>query len=183
MIIYITGIAVRNNLKVTSRKSHKFFAITDYMRKYLICRRLPSLLNALKVCYYKAMFSLMKRHSSLIGACILAVYIAIPFIDSIACDDCVGNVPFQGEITISHKQMPHADVTLSISKSDSHNQTSGQKETKSYCAICFNTAMGVCLYNHILQLPISEFESHPTPELPLELSFPIMKPPQNYPFS
>jgi len=144
---------------------------------------LPSLLNALKVWYYKHMVRLMKRYNSLIGAFTLAVYIAIPFIDSVACDDCLGKVPFSGEIAISHKQMPHADVTLSISKSDSHDQTSDQKETKSYCAICFNTAMGVCLYNHTLQLPISEFESHPTPELPLELSFPIMKPPQNYPFS
>ena len=129
------------------------------------------------------MVSLMKRYNACIGAFILAVHITIPFIDSVACDDCIGNVPFQGEIAISHKQIPHADVTLSISKSDSHDQTSDQKETKSYCAICFNTAMGVCLYNHTLQLPISEFESHPTPGLPLELSFSIMKPPQNYPFS
>lgn len=125
----------------------------------------------------------MKRHSSLIGAFILAVYIAIPFIDSIACDDCVGNVPFQGEITISHKQMPHADVTSSISTTDPHNQSSGQKETKSYCAICFNAAVGVSFYNHTLQLLISEFESHATSKSPLEPSFSINKPPQNYPFS
>lgn len=137
----------------------------------------------LKFGIIKTMFSLMRRYNSLVSVFMLALYVAIPFFDSMACDDCIGKVPFQGEIAISHKQAPHNDVNSSVSNADSHNQTSEPKETKSYCVICFNTALGVSFYNHTLQLLISEFEGHATSKSPLEPSFSINKPPQNYLFS
>lgn len=110
---------------------------------------------------------------------VLVTYIIIPFVDSVACDDCINPAFLSRGIEIGYLNLSHAN-TLSISDSDTDdNKPSSQKGIKYSCSICFNTAKMVSAYDiKTIFSPVSIAFQSAFLTL-LEPVFPINKPPHN----
>jgi hypothetical protein len=111
---------------------------------------------------------------------VLAAYLVVPFLDSTFCEDCRESVPFSDKVRLCHLEAPHADVTpCSGNVTDSDEESSPGKESKSICSICVNSAAETCSTQpeplHSIGSQIMQLTSC----IPLDPSFPINKPPQN----
>lgn len=108
---------------------------------------------------------------------VLVIYIVIPFVDSMACDDCKGIAPFQGGIEISYKNLPQGNMSSSINIDAAKDESSSQRG-KTFCSICFNTVEGD-FHNHKAIFSAVPFANQTTVVAFLDPAFSINKPPQN----
>jgi hypothetical protein len=117
-------------------------------------------------------------HRSLITYAILLFYLCTPMLDGMVCADCVGNAPFQGEITISQMKASHVDVSYS-QKGEIQSSTTSERGNKSFCSICANVLMGTEDFSSNLHIIVDQCDSpHALPAIS-ELHYSIDKPPQN----
>jgi hypothetical protein len=110
---------------------------------------------------------------------ILLFYLCTPMLDSMVCEDCIGNAPFHGETTIRHSKALHTDVTYSTkSKAQSHSE--GGETNKSVCPICANFLMVATVFSPQVHIPATQWS--PTDVVPplSEFHYSIHKPPQNF---
>lgn len=104
----------------------------------------------------------------------VVTYVIIPFVDSIACDDCKDGVTFQGGLEINYIKLLHTDGASRTDK-----QTSNKKETKAPCSLCFNTAEEANAHNSNPLFTATTFVNQAIFAIPLEPLFSTDKPPQN----
>jgi hypothetical protein len=110
---------------------------------------------------------------------ILLFYLCTPMLDSMVCEDCLGNAPFHGETAIRHSKALHTDVTYSP-KSKTQSRTEGDETHKSFCPLCANFLLNVPMFSVRVHIPVAEWEP-PDDVLPLsEFHHSIHKPPQNF---
>ncbi len=109
---------------------------------------------------------------------ILLAYIIIPFVDSMACDDCTGIASFLGGLEISYKNLPQGNMSSSINIDDAKDKSSSEKEGKIFCSICSNTVEGD-FHNHKALFSAVPFVNQTIFVVFLEPAFSINKPPQN----
>lgn len=109
---------------------------------------------------------------------VLAAFLVIPFVDSIACDDCSGIASFQGGLEISYKNLPQGNMSSSINIDDAKDKSSSEKEGKIFCSICSNTVEGD-VHNHKALFSAVPFVNQTIFVAFLEPLFSINKPPQN----
>ncbi len=123
---------------------------------------------------------LRKKYRQLIVLPILLVFAAVPFLDSMACDDFDRSAPFPGSgFEIKCKDFLKINKTSSGSKAESEGQRSPGGNVHVFCPICFSVAEMVSFYNpdvfflralfrpQLFQISLAEFAT------------PIDKPPQN----
>lgn len=108
----------------------------------------------------------------------LAIYMVIPFVDSMACDDCIGIAPFRGGLEISYKNLPQGNMSSSIYIDDAKDKSSSEKEGKIFCSICFNTVEGD-FHNFKAIFSAIPFINQTISSAFLEPTFSINKPPHN----
>ena len=121
------------------------------------------------------LWRLFKKFSPYI---ILLFYLCTPMLDSIVCEDCIGNAPFHGETSLRHSKALHTDVTYST-KTKKQAGTEGDATHKSFCPICANSLLNVYVFSPQVNIPVVEWDP---PDLVPPLSkfhHHIHKPPQN----
>jgi hypothetical protein len=112
---------------------------------------------------------------------VLAAYIFIPMVDSMASDECTGIAPFQQGrgVEISYLNLSHGDV-LSISDTNTNgDKSSPQKDTKDCCSSCCNAAIMLSNYNIKTLFSSVSIAFRSAFLTLLEPVFSINKPPQN----
>jgi hypothetical protein len=106
----------------------------------------------------------------------------VPVVDSIACDNCKGSIPFSAGSSISHLNAPPVDVvsltTNVCDESDKAPSDSGEEAT-SICSICVNVAAGTVCHCYGPHLSVAPSFVPPSFFLPIEPFSRISKPPQN----
>lgn len=107
---------------------------------------------------------------------VLSTFLIIPFVDSIACDDCI-NLSFQVRgLEISYSNITQADA---LSAKDNDEKSSPQKDIKSFCSICFNAAKMINTYDTNAVFQSGSLAFQPTFLTLLEPVFSLNKPPHN----
>ncbi len=111
---------------------------------------------------------------------ILLAHIIVPLVDSVACSDCRGSVPFSGGVEISHVNLPHVDVNPAVGHScDTKNKATDEEDSKTFCSLCDNVIDRAAI-RHSEPLPaVESLINHHMLSLPTEPSGNITKPPQN----
>jgi hypothetical protein len=99
-------------------------------------------------------------------------------LDGMVCADCVGNAPFQGEITSSQMKTSPVDVSYS-QKGEMQSSTTSEQGNKSFCSICANVLMGTEDSSSILHIVVDQCDSPRALPAISELHYSIDKPPQN----
>ncbi len=111
---------------------------------------------------------------------ILLAHIVVPLVDSAACSDCRGSVPFSGEVKISHMNLSHIDVNPAVGHScDTKNKAADEEDSKTFCSLCGNVIDRAAIRH---SEPLATMESlidQRILSLPAEPSGNISKPPQN----
>ena len=110
---------------------------------------------------------------------IVGLYLFVPLWDSMMCPDCLGNAPFQGEMTHSNWQSPHGDAGC-FSPDGAQSETSHDQDAKSFCSICANVLMGVAVVSPCPPAAIAHCNGSQVVTIPSELHYSINKPPQNF---
>jgi hypothetical protein len=118
------------------------------------------------------------RLNALLIVSLLAIVIAAPIVDAIACDDCNDIVPLRDMHQRLAKGTDHSDGNLLSSDADAPDSQS-TATARDLCPVCANiaAAMGAAccgaplMISHMNHLPKLIAFSDP--------SYPITKPPQN----
>jgi len=127
-----------------------------------------------KLTYY----SHLMRLNALFIVSLLAIIIAAPIVDAIACDDCRDIIPSRNSQQRSTNGADHADSDLSSSDAV-HPAQQETGTAQDLCPVCANIA--VAMGNACCGAPSMISQTSPLPQM-LALSapsYPINKPPQN----
>ena len=109
---------------------------------------------------------------------ILLFYLCTPLLDGMVCTDCMGNVPFRGEITIGH--MPTSPVAVSyFSKGETQSNTAGEQDHKFICSICANVLLGTEVSSVHPPVIVAQCDNPRALPMISEVHYSIDKPPQN----
>ena len=121
------------------------------------------------------------KYGHLIVLPILLAFAAVPFLDSMVCDDFDRGAPFPGNgFEIRCKDFLKVNKPSSgQAESDSGGQPSTQTNVHIFCPICFTIAEIVYFYNFDIFLSTAIFRPQPLRIYLADLAFPIDKPPQN----
>ncbi len=111
---------------------------------------------------------------------ILLAYIVVPLVDSFACTDCKGSVPFSGEFEISHMNLSHFDVNPAVGHScDTKNKAADEGDSKTFCPLCGNVIDRTAIRHSEPLAAVEPLMDLHILSLPAEPSGNITKPPQN----
>ncbi len=111
---------------------------------------------------------------------ILLAHIVVPFVDSVACSDCIGSVPFSGGVEISHVNFSRVDVNPAVGNScDTKNKATDEEDSKTFCSLCDNVIDRAVTRRSEPFAVVESLIDHHILSLPTELSGNITKPPQN----
>ncbi len=120
----------------------------------------------------------LQIHRSLITYAILLFYLCTPMLDIMVCAVCLGNAPFQGEITTSQMKTPYVDVSYS-QNGEMQSSTTSEQGNKSFCSICASVLMGAEDSSSNLHIIVAQCDSPRALPAISELHYSIDKPPQN----
>jgi len=112
---------------------------------------------------------------------VIAFYIIIPFIDSVACVDYMSASPHEKKNhEISHSNLQSSKDSLVVRNNNLHMKSTidYEKEAQCTCPICLSNG-GVFIHTHKSLVPVISFAVQPIFPSFSEPSFPINKPPQN----
>jgi hypothetical protein len=111
---------------------------------------------------------------------VLLAHIVVPLVDSVACSDCRGSVPFSGGVEISHMNLTHVDVNPVVGHScDTNNKAADEEDSKIFCSLCGNVIYRAAISHSEPLAAVESLIDQHFLSLPAEPSGNITKPPQN----
>ena len=118
------------------------------------------------------------RFNALLILFLLAIVIAAPIVDAIACDDCKHIGPLQERPQRFANCSDHSDGTM-LSSDNDHRSSQGAATAQDLCPVCANTA--AAMGNACSGAPFLTGQTSPLPKLIAfsDPSYSISKPPQN----
>ncbi len=112
----------------------------------------------------------------IIASVVLAAYLVVPFIDSVACEDCINSVRSSLNGATSYGATVFSLSAVKASTIESSTQT--QTSLKDFCQVCFGTAKIVNTESiHVLFSPVFFTLYFPRPTTPI-LAYALIKPPE-----
>jgi hypothetical protein len=120
----------------------------------------------------------MKFRRFIVFITLMAMIIS-PFFDSMACDDFARNSPSPGNgVTIRCKDLPGVSRSVVDTGENSGDQPFPENDVHVLCPICLAVAERLSSYDHDL-FEAAFFRLLHAPEILIQPSIPIYKPPQN----